>query len=145
MTRLFQTVRDGGSTMSFILARNGEDARQVCVDAGQVTCAVDVEKCQDVTVLALQQSHKPETLKALLDAGRRGNVYSHAEGWIWIPLSKDAPALHTDATVLEACPRCKVAEGEPCVSNEEHPVMEGTAHRARVRMAVIRHPEILPS
>src|SRR5208283_1665669 len=67
MTNLFQTVRNGGSTMSFILARNGEDARQVCVDAGQVTCAVDVEKCKDVTALALQQSHKPETLKALLD------------------------------------------------------------------------------
>jgi hypothetical protein len=143
MTKIFQTVRNGKSTMSFILARNEDDARAFCVEAGQVACHVDVEICKDVTAEALQKAHMPETLKAHLDAGRRGNVYLHPEGWIWVPLAKDRPALHGDATMLEACPRCHVSEGEPCISNEEHPVMEGTAHRVRVRLAIVRHPEIL--
>ena len=140
MTRIFTCPK------GLTLANDNDDVRSLCVAAGRIQyeCDLPDEHIQDVTPLALAQSGEfAPTLQALMDANRRGCVYPDPKGWTVIPLSSQCPGLHDKATAFGPCPRCFAKKGNPCVPSDKFPIMEGTAHRARVRVYVLQHPEAL--
>jgi hypothetical protein len=133
--------------VGFTLALDLSDAKTVCVAAGRIQyeCDLPDEAFQDVTAKALKGMPPAfqASLQAIMDKGMRGCVYPDPHGWVVIPLSSECAWLHDNATELIKCPRCQAEPGSPCVAGDKTPIYEGTAHRARVRVLVFEHPEVL--
>ena len=144
MTRLFR-LNGSKSTLRtmYFIAQDETDAKTLAQESGRLVHVEGGElSVTDETDTQLTGS-LGDTLKAHLDAGHRGLAYKDWEAWFCIPLSTGCDWLHDAATAHEACHRCGARPGMRCHHTDSTPIYEGSAHRARVRMLVKHHPEVL--